>query len=98
MIETLLALTIIVVSIGIGFTIFENFMNATSSYRLIKGREKLDTFIFHGVLEDAYDEESGEQFVVERKISEEWPGCEQVTITYLDNAGEVCSQSLMLKL
>ena len=97
LVETLLSLTIIVLSIGIGFMVFENFMNSTSSYKIMKGRDMIDNKIFQRNFESEYFEDTEEEIEVEIVESEEWPGCELVEIKYYDRSGKICTQSLYLK-
>ena len=44
-IETLLALTVIVVSVGIGFMIFENLMQSDSMSQKMMARNEMDSFL-----------------------------------------------------
>ena len=98
LVETLLSLTIIVISVGIGFTIFENFMQSSSGHKRINARNELDLFIFNNGFESNGKEENlNENISYKIEESEDWPECYRVEIEYIDHENQIAYQTIYIK-
>lgn len=96
-VETLLSLTIIVVSVGIGFTVYENLMQSFSSYKRMHARNEIDAFIFKKGYLKQNEDKINENIEFEVVRDDNWQGCFQVKISYFDNEDVVYSQSIWVK-
>lgn len=96
LVETLIALTVIVVSISIGFAVFENLMQSSSFSKKVISVNELDNFIFS----KAYDERN--EIIIDDRIeyeieeSKEWPDCQKVRVSFYVNEEEVKYQYIYI--